>query len=200
MTRAEKAWRIAVPVVLGWAVLVLGGCSRDELAADNDPAEPGTQSPETPTAAESPVWSEFTSVEGRFRVLFPNEPQVERGDRPNETTLQAAAGASTCAVYYVDLPDFDRATTSREMVVDDARTTFIAELHARQLSQEETTIEGHPGQAYRVEIPSQKAVGEYRVLMADKRVYRLSVIGPRDGFDNGQAEKFFGSFALVAQE
>ena len=195
MTRIENSSRIAIQAALGCAMVCFASCSDADPIPENEAGDVSSRSPET--AADQSEWVEFAAPDGRFRAEFPKEPDVEPGEEPNEATIQAAVGPTAYTVYYFELPEFDQSTTTPQMVLDGAREGSVANVQGQQVSHEKVTIEGQPGQAYRIEIPSQQAIGEHRILMVGKRLYSLSVVGPKSEFDDSRARKFFDSFALI---
>src|SRR5437588_12570395 len=56
------------------------------------------------TAFAQTGWKEFTSTEGNFRVLFPEDPQQQTLSERNLHEVSAAAGSESYGLAYADYP------------------------------------------------------------------------------------------------
>ena len=86
-------------------------------------------------------WKEFTSAEGNFRVLFPNDPQQQTGTERNLHEFSAAAGAESYGLAYADYAP----GTDWERPVNGERDSIVNGLGGSVIDEKRTSVEGYPG-------------------------------------------------------
>jgi len=153
---------------------------------------------------KSPDWKEFTSKEGRFKVLMPDTPK----QRENETesdfgkatlimeTVEHAGGMF--GANYCDYPA-DIKKLSADRVLDSSRDGCVANLDGKLLSDKKIKLGGHPGRDIQVEVDG-KHIFRARVYLVEQRLYQVVVFGPKDLATSKDALKFLDSFELVEEK
>jgi hypothetical protein len=139
-------------------------------------------------------WREFRSEEGRFAAVLPGKPKFEEHElwgRPGMVMhlWSARAGGAVYGVGYADAPSADAALVSR------TRDALVANVGGRILTDREITLGAARGREFTAEGP--KATLMARVVVADRRLYQVALIGGKDSIDATGAETFFSSFRLL---
>jgi hypothetical protein len=151
---------------------------------------------------EAPTWSEFTSDEGRFKLLMPRAPESQtltietaKGKIVHHSFV-STKGWITCLIDYADMPrDFVDPSNLKELF-DQARDEFLREAQAKLASETQISLDGHPGREIKFNIYGGE--GTLRFYMVGERFYQLGII-ISDLSDKSTAEidKFFTSFKII---
>jgi TonB family protein len=131
---------------------------------------------------ETNKWQEFSPAEGGFRVLFPERPREVFGTvtiaaKPLKTQEYVSRTTSEYRVSYFVLPPDLR--NSAAVLLDALGQAVANELEGSIVSETEFLLESHPGRL--LELTTGKgALVRTLFLAADTRLYRLTVIMPRE--------------------
>src|SRR5437879_11593472 len=122
------------------------------------------------TAFAQTGWKEFTSTEGNFRVLFPEDPQQQTLSERNLHQFSAAAGSESYGLACADYP----LGTDWENVVNAERDSILNGLGGSVVDEKRTSVEGYPGKFIR--FVGQNTSGELTLYFAGQRLYVLTVL------------------------
>lgn len=151
-------------------------------------------------AVEFPV----TSAEGRFSIVFPNEPdtgvteaKADEGTR-KVTSMMAKKGSDDFGVTWSDVPK-DFVATGALPVLEAARDQVVKNAKATVTSSEEITLDGVPGLKVEASVPDGITKGEYHVrfYLKGTRIYEVLVIRNDAKADDTLMLDFFDSFKLT---
>lgn len=161
-----------------------------------------------PTSPVRPEWREFVSADAGFKALFPGTPrQVKyaRGVTP-ENTFQVAlqSGYAYRVGYTDDLGLIDPKKISPEIASKAALIkigdgVMILPNDIKVLSEQELSIDGHPGREIRAAIDKGQTVWRARFYLVNNRLFEVAMTGIAAQVDSLGAKLFFESFALVAR-
>lgn len=179
-------------------------------------AQQGPPPPPPPPAYDySPkMWKEFTSLEGRFKILFPDTPKESSTpkDIPEGKQLIHIVTYQSFISYSVMFTDYpQRVDTPSEGkkyfdIVQEVFLSGVAQFTPRIVKQEETVVDTHPGRFIQVEL-GEKGMLRGRMVAVKNRLYQIIVITPRYrpntmGAENDYEEiamSFLNSFKLTKQ-
>jgi len=138
-------------------------------------------------------WKEFTSAEGNFRVLFPNDPQQQTGTERNLHEFSAAAGAESYGLAYADYAP----GTDWERPVNGERDSIVNGLGGSVIDEKRTSVEGYPGKWIR--FVGQKTSGELAIYFVGHRLYVLHAFAPKGTRRPQGFSEFLNSFRLLSK-
>jgi hypothetical protein len=141
---------------------------------------------------------EFTSAEGRFKVLMPGVPQQRPA--PQGGTIYGWEGEGCFfAVAVEDLPIApDEPPGVTEKRLDGSRDTSVKKVNGRILSEKRIQLQGkHPGREVVASLPEAGRVIRSRFYLVGSRAYLLSVIGEDRDIRSPTANRFFESLTLT---
>jgi len=149
-----------------------------------------------------PEWSEFTSEEGRFKLLLPAKPNtqtltMETGKgRIVHHGFVAIKGGFVCMVGFADLPKEFADSNNAKLLFDEARNEFLKEIQGKLASESAISLEGHPGREMKIHIYGGEAWARYYLI--EGRFYQLAItrIDALSKSDDAVV-KFFNSFKLI---
>ncbi len=147
-------------------------------------------------------WSEYRSVEGRYRIDMPGKPtleteQVELEDQ--EVPMMQAIVSRSDATYlsaYMDFPAEQIRGLPPRKVLENARDGAVEDFKLR--SDKELTVAGAPAREYVIE-QDEGVVLVMRIVLVGARLYQMVVvtIPPGGTADRPDTRRFIDSFALV---
>lgn len=176
------------------------------------------QDPPAPAKGNTPdTWKEFTSKEGKFRVLLPGTPQQQ--DRVLQTPIGAVKThdfflQSDVSAYYLSYAEFPNvgALTPQENkeMLDSSRNRALSD-GARLISESDVLVSGNPGREVIAE--KQGMILRARFVYVDGRLYNVILgVTANTAFSSGKpsanaadrtelfesiSTKFFDSFKLT---
>jgi hypothetical protein len=139
-------------------------------------------------------WREIRSDEGGFVAVLPGKPRLEERElsgRPG-MVMHLWSASARGAVYGVGYAD---AASPDPSLVLSTRDALAANIAGRTVADHEIALGPARGREFRAE--GAKATLIARVLVADRRLYQIALIAPREGIDSAGAETFFASFRLA---
>ena len=145
------------------------------------------------TAFAQTGWKEFTSTEGNFRVLFPEDPQQQTLSERNLHQFSAAAGSESYGLAYADYP----LGTDWENVVNAERDSILNGLGGSVVDEKRTSVEGYPGKFIR--FVGQNTSGELTIYFAGQRLYVLHAFAPKSVSRPENFSTFLNSFRLLSK-
>jgi outer membrane lipoprotein-sorting protein len=166
-------------------------------------ADKETRADKSLTTSESPTWTEFHSVEGRFKVLLPDKPvtqtltlEIPQG-RIVHYGFTATKTFVTCVIDYADLPKTMIDPGRAKLVFDEARDELLKATQGKLVGETIISVEGHAGREVTMSFPGGAA--NARFFMVNERLYQLLIMR-LTVLDESTEDvmKFFSSFKLVA--
>jgi hypothetical protein len=164
------------------------------------------QGQEKPTRVgeRSLTWSEFISVEGRFRVLMPDKPKLEvltyelGKSRLVHNTFTVERGAFIWLVDYADLSS-EIDSTDPAAFFNEARDQLVRELNGTLQQQKSLTLGRHSGLDIKLRISGGEA--RVRLYLVNNRLYQL-LVTRLDLLSKSQEsmEKFLNSFKIINEQ
>ncbi len=153
---------------------------------------------------DSPTWIEFTSDEGRFKLLMPGVPNEQISSVETAKgkivfySFAASKGGVTCVIGYADIPGEVADLNNQGALFDAARDEFIKQLAAKPASEQQIFLEGYPGREVKFYVHKGQATA--RFYLVDGRFYKLTMIERNlPANSSSDIDKFFASFKIIAQ-
>jgi len=145
----------------------------------------------------------YRSEAGRFSVAFPAaSPSVQElnGSKLSITDNDAYhsvnfAGAEF-AVEIHDIPRFAEVVLTSHFILDRSVDGKLEDIGARKIDSQETVFQGKPAREVEFEIPDQKFVGKLLFVLAERRLYLVSVQHPEPLDPLDSIPGFFESFSF----
>jgi hypothetical protein len=145
----------------------------------------------------------FTSVEGRFSVSMPANPEKVT------QTVKSEIGEIAFTMFAADSTEFGFVVAYSDYPQDFIETSnpienlgWVAEGVAIDVKGElvnEVALKNYSGEAkeYQVNIP-EKGILTSRLILDDRRLYQLIAMFPADRQDEKKMAEFFDSFKIIA--
>lgn len=156
-------------------------------------------------------WQEYTSLEGRFRILTPGEitqkvdtVSTEVGTIAYHTFYYQSPAKDADNLFYMvsycDYPEGTFPADSTALLEEFFATTIEAATTAvdgKMIYTTDIQLENHPGKFWRINYLDDKAVIKTKAFMVGDRYYAVQVISYQEGNINEAANRFFDSFHLL---
>jgi hypothetical protein len=148
-------------------------------------------------------WMKYTSVEGRYNVLLPQQPKISTqdgtaatGEKMKQYLAQAGDSAS---FYFLAYFDYD---TGMTFSLDKARDGVVEGVKGTLLNQQAISMGGYSGREFKIAASNQNIDLLMRVRIYDiaGRVYILQHLFKKSDDSPRMAEKttkFFDSFKVT---
>jgi hypothetical protein len=156
------------------------------------------------TFADAPEWKEFSSEEGRFKVLMPGEPKAYQLDTESDfgkgklNMFRVMAGETGYVANYSDFPEAIKKQPLKQ-VFDSSRDGAIANLSGKLATEKDIKLGDHPGRETLIDV-SGKAMFRAKVYLVGRRMYQVVMVGSKEAVSSKDAEKFFDSFKLTGDD
>ncbi len=149
---------------------------------------------------DPPVWSEFRSDEGRFSVLMPEKPSLQK--TTNETpqgrfeqhVFLVTHMPFVCMVAYADLPRKLLVSNNADGLFDLIRDQFIQQAGGKLATENSLSLDGHPGRDIKVHLFHGEL--RLRLFLVGDRLYQVALT-TLEKSEEEALNKFFGSFKLI---
>ncbi len=138
-------------------------------------------------------WKEFTSSDGSFRVLFPDNPQQQTGTERNLHQFSATAGDESYGLEYADYSP----NTDWESAVDGERDSIVNGLGGSVIDEKRTSVEGYRGKWIR--FVGQNTSGELAIYFVGHRLYVPHAFAPKSASRPENFSTFLNSFRLLSK-
>jgi len=170
-------------------------------AAAGSKTNPGSQQPSKPSKPE-PLWPEYVSDGGNYKVRMPAEPAVDRTEdvgKDGQIVLQEMAVVEVgLNEAFLSSHTIESKTdmTNPQTVLGDVRDAQLSYLSATLDKEERIELGGHPGIALVGTMPDRNIV-RIRAYLVDGELYQLLAAGPPGEPHASRAQRFFESFQLL---
>jgi len=145
----------------------------------------------------------YRSEAGRFSVAFPAEPPTVReltGSKfaitDNNAYHSVNHDGTEFAVEIHDIPRFAEVVLTSHFILDRTVDGLLEDMGARKVDSQETVFQGKPARNVEFEIPDQNLVGRVLLVLADRRLYLVSVQHPEPLDPLDAIPGFFESFSF----
>jgi hypothetical protein len=156
-------------------------------------------------------WQEYTSLEGRFRILAPGEMtqkvdtvSTEVGTLAYRTVFHQSPAKDADNLFYMvsycDYPEGTFPADSSALLEEFFATTIeaaAASVDGEMIYTTDIQLKDHPGKFWRINYLDGKAVIKTKAYMVGDRYYAVQVISYKEGNINAAADRFFDSFHLL---
>jgi hypothetical protein len=145
----------------------------------------------------------YRSEVGRFSVAFPAEsPSVRELDgsklsvTDNDAYHWVDHDGAEFAVEIHDIPRIAKLVLTSHYILDRTVDGKLEDIGAREIDSAETVFQGKPAREVDFEIPDQKFVGKLLFVLAERRLYLVSVQHPQPLDPLDSIPGFFESFSF----
>jgi hypothetical protein len=142
---------------------------------------------------------EFSSKEGRFKVLLSGTPK-EISQTVRDMTVRMYVVAQKDGVYLVSYNDMPAIALrgGPDAILDGARDGAVGNLKAKLTTSSKITLaRKHPGREFSADLPDKKGSIRSRVYLVGDRMYQTQVIGTSSLVDSADTSKFLDSFKVT---
>lgn len=149
-----------------------------------------------------PSWQEFTSNEGKFRVLMygkPTEETKEEGSTTAHTFQVTPRKGVTYMVLYFD-STHDPKERGKPDYIEKTLTAYCLQteknLEGKIQSAKRVQLANHLGREIVIEAPKDLTY-RIRYFLVGDRCYQVLAAGPKDSVTSEEADKFLNSFRPI---
>jgi hypothetical protein len=166
-------------------------------------------------ADESEAWTEFSSTEGRFKILFPGTPlqssmQMELSHGNSLIHVASYQSSIAYSVMYTDYSEALNDPIAIKKCLDDIRigelkSAVAMGMSPKVLSETDISLDGYPGRFLVVEF-SDNRIYRRKMVIVKSRIYIIVATAPKDDANTLTEKnsyeklsmKFVNSFSLMA--
>lgn len=152
-----------------------------------------------PPVAAATAWSTFTSAEGRFSVLMPGQPTIDKKE-----TVQSEHGPYTTHlmvlrdtrnVFIIGWADYDPSFNfNRRAEMEMNRDVFVTDMKAKLLNSREVILDGYRAIEFTAETTDK--IYKSRIYMVGRRPYQIVIGSPKGVEDSASIDRFLNSFKV----
>lgn len=152
--------------------------------------------------ADEPVWKEFASKPGGFKVLMPGTPKQKALETESDFgkgvlhMSAVEAGKGMYAANYTDFPEAVKKVPIKQLY-DSSRDGVIANLDGKLASEKDIKLGENPGREILIDVAGGKQIFRVRVYLIEQRLYQVVVFGSPELAKSKDADKFLDSFQLA---
>lgn len=158
----------------------------------------------------STTWNEFSSTEGRFKVLFPGTPQQTSMPAGSSGLMHVVSyqSAASYSAMYLDYFDPPKDLVAIIELLDNIRlgeldTVIKQGITPKLLSETSISLDGYPGRMLVLEL-SNNRIYRRKMLVVKNRVYIISSTAPKDEANTGNSYealslRFINSFSFTTE-
>ncbi len=145
----------------------------------------------------------YRSETGRFSVDFPGESLSIRelsGSRfsitDNDVRHTVFAEGVEFAVEIHDIPRIAKLLLTTHYILDRTVKGMLEDIGAREVNSVETSLQGEPAREVAFEIPDRELTGRLLLVLAERRLYLVSMRHPQSIDPPGSITSFLESFSF----
>jgi uncharacterized protein involved in copper resistance len=164
------------------------------------------QGQQQPTQAQQPAaWKEFTSKEGHFKVMMPGTPKEMKSKIPGAkgeiidlTMDMVDAGKFVHVVAYQDNAQAAANAEQEKQALTIARNAIAARFQGKILSTKDVKLaDKYDGMEVQIEVPQLNGIYRSRLYLVGKRLYHVTVIGPKELTAGKESDNYLDSFKVT---
>jgi hypothetical protein len=145
----------------------------------------------------------YRSEAGRFSVDLPAEPPSIRelaGSKfsitDNDVRHTVFSEGAEFAVEIHDIPRVAELLLTSHYILERSVKGMLEDIGAREVDSVDVSVQGQPARKVAFEIPDREFTGRLLVVLAERRLYLVSVRHPRSIDPPGAIAPFFDSFSF----
>jgi hypothetical protein len=154
---------------------------------------------------EPAKWKEFTSKEGQFTIMMPGTPKETKSQIPGAnktpidlTMVMVDAGKFVHVVAYQDNAQAAGSPEQEKQALIIARNAIAARFKGKILSTKDLKLaDKYGGMEIQVEIPELHGIYRSRLYLVGKRLYHVTVIGPKELTSTKDSDNYLDSFKVM---
>jgi hypothetical protein len=181
--------------------LVLASCVTSGCDGHNASSPPAQSPPNGPLPA---AWKEFTSQQGRFKALFPEQPTEETKNPPPGVVgnpiykiyIFRSNKKELFQVLYSDFSDDIVKKHGTEKLVDTLAKSVAADAKGSIQEQHKTSLGNVRGAEVKVGVPNTGIITA-RVFLSGNRGYQVVAAMPSEKATSEDVKRFLDSFQLL---
>jgi hypothetical protein len=155
----------------------------------------------TAFAQKAAAWEKFSSVEGRFSILFPSKPTAKKeklGETDTAYTYTAETATGVFVASYMDLPGAFKTDEEKNFVLDGGRDGSLENIDGKLLYEKKITLSGYLGREFSISMKDKGLTlrSKTRLFLVGQRAYQLLALVPEENADSPDIDKFLSSFEL----
>lgn len=171
-------------VLTALALALLGGGAWALYHSGFFHRSPGPMTADSNSSGNTVTWSEFSSAEGKFKVLLPGNP-VRKVRSAKETEYSLETPGFKIGVVFANLSEKDR-----------PEKFMVAPAGAKVISEKDVTVDGHPGRDIIADV-SGHGIAHMRFVSAGKRLYTILMVGKSKPMSDSEVARVFDSFQVI---
>lgn len=156
-----------------------------------------------------PEWVTIQSPEGKFRMMFPRQPQLMEEEGPGhvmESVFRYDVGKfkDDNIIYEItvaDHPDSVIHSDYKDVIIDDFFNKAIKNALKKEkgvkLSEIKINYKEYPGRRLKMSFMDAKGMVYMQFYLVGSRFYTMKVSCDKEHDNNAAIEKFLGSFSLI---
>jgi hypothetical protein len=144
-------------------------------------------------------FKEYTSKEGKYKVLMPGEVKVRLDKSAVELTIHSAT-SEPAPGKILSVTFFDQLIAPGEKGGKALLASFAADLKEdgwKIHTDKATTVGKNKLRAQDLLVEKDNSYLRHRYILSGLRVYQLSVAGPKDFLSSKDADRFIESFEII---
>lgn len=152
-------------------------------------------------AQSTNTWTEFSSPEGKFSILFPGTPtggmRHDGEDSPHSVTYvtNLQAGQNSWTVAYFDEPLPLTNTADIKKVFDRTLKYRTRSVYHHLVSEKDQNYAGYPAREAKIRFDyDKKRIELTRLILVKQRVYEVTVVTAANETESEDVRRFFDSF------
>ncbi len=145
----------------------------------------------------------YRSEDGRFSVDLPGEsPSVRELSESkfpitdNDVLHTVFAEGAEFSIEIHDIPRISKLLLTSRYILDRSVAGMLEDIGAREIDSAEVTFQGAPAREVAFEILDRAFTGRSLLILAERRLYMVSVQHPRSIAPPGSVAPFFESFSF----
>lgn len=146
-------------------------------------------------------WKEFSSKDGRFRVLMPGTPapaEVKFDSEYGPASFHmntVEGGESFYGAHYCDYTEAIKKVAAKR-VYDSSRDGAAENMQGKVVGEGDVKLGTHAGREIRIEVDG-RSLFRARVFLVGTRLYQVVFYGPKGAATSKEVDRYLDSFKLT---
>ena len=145
----------------------------------------------------------YRSEAGRFSIDLPEQPPIvseltgtKFSITDNDVLHTVFAEGAEFSIEIHDVPRISKLLLTSRYILDRSVAGMLEDIGAREIDSAEITFQGTPAREVAFEIPDRALTGRLLLILAERRLYLVTVQHPRSIAPPGSIAPFFESFSF----
>lgn len=137
----------------------------------------------------------YTSDEAKLSVTFPSEFSAteEVKDSYTSTKIQAI---SEDMIFLLICTKHDGNVAEEDGLTEVSLQSFMDAMGSESTNSSTWKVKKHSGVKSMYSVPDKDLIGDYRVVLIGNFQFQITVVSPKEAWDEKKAKKFFKSFKV----